>query len=191
MCDRCLHYSICSKSNAICSGDGSSSISSFGSFFTIWYEETLIGLVASFRAYSTTVLFLLLQRMIPMDGFSPSIRTVSSRTDEFELHLSNVFRNELGNLKLHGDKRLYAPAIKEQVNKKLLPFKPLYDIETLRKPKIPPLHEEISQCFVLWLFQVLLRVCLSTSKKSSEYSSFTTRAASGIRLVGRVFSKLD
>lgn len=37
--------------------------------------------LASFRAYSTTVLFLLLQRIIPIDGFSPSIRTVSSKTD--------------------------------------------------------------------------------------------------------------
>jgi hypothetical protein len=47
---------------------------------TILYVATPMGFEDSLNAYSTIILSLDLQMRMPIDGFSPSKRTVSSRT---------------------------------------------------------------------------------------------------------------
>ena len=62
----------------ICIGEGKLPCSSTGSSLNILYDATPIGLFDSLSAYSTVVFFLSLHRMIPIEGFSPSRRTLSS-----------------------------------------------------------------------------------------------------------------
>ena len=66
-----------SNNRSICSGSGNWPLNSSGNVVTIRYDATPIGFLDSLSVYSTIVRSLDLQMMIPIEGFSPSILTLS------------------------------------------------------------------------------------------------------------------